>query len=237
MRLAPSARRTGAALTLTTLLGAGAVAATTGSVALAQASDGAVKATAANKFEPATIQVNVGGTVTWTNEGGFHTVTGGSGGSQDPASPINGQLQSAGQTYAVTFDKAGTYDYFCQPHLSVGMVGKVVVGAAPAGGAAGGGAPTSLAPSGPSDAPTATQGAPTSESTASPQQGGQGVEVGGDDVPGIEGNPVLEEIAKQEEENAAKVSGFVVLVWGMLAAALALGIALFFSTRTRRPAR
>jgi plastocyanin len=87
----------------------------------------AVAATVANRFEPNTTTVKVGTTVTWSNHpGGYHTVTGG-----EPAKPdmslMNGTLSDASPTYAVTFTKAGTYTYFCQPHASVGMTGEIVV--------------------------------------------------------------------------------------------------------------
>jgi plastocyanin len=85
-----------------------------------------VAATATNKFEPAEISVKAGTKVVWNNQGGFHTVTGGDG-QPDPASPMNGTLSNPGQTYEVTFDKPGTYPYFCQPHLSLGMKGTVTV--------------------------------------------------------------------------------------------------------------
>lgn len=89
---------------------------------------GEVRALVANKFEPAELKVPVGATVTWTNEGGFHTVTGGAGPAADPASPIGNQtLADASATHRVTFDKAGTYPYFCQPHLSLGMKGQILV--------------------------------------------------------------------------------------------------------------
>ena len=32
-----------------------------------------------------------------------------------------------GESWEETFDTAGTYDYYCEPHRGAGMVGKVVV--------------------------------------------------------------------------------------------------------------
>ncbi len=78
-------------------------------------------------FTPDKLTVKVGDKVTWKNNDGFHTVTGGTGGAADPASPMNGQLTTAGQTYEATFTKAGTYPYYCQPHESLGMKGTVTV--------------------------------------------------------------------------------------------------------------
>jgi len=93
----------------------------------APAEPGVVTASGDNVFTPAEITVKVGEKVTWKNTGGFHTVTGGDG-AADPASPIGDKpLADAGSTHEVTFDKAGTYPYFCQPHASLGMKGTVVV--------------------------------------------------------------------------------------------------------------
>lgn len=95
-----------------------------------------VKTTNDNKFDPATVTIAKGGTVTWTNSSGMmHSVT------DDPAKASNkadaqlppgaqswdsGMLQ-ANQSYSHTFDVAGTYKYFCAPHESLGMVGTVIV--------------------------------------------------------------------------------------------------------------
>jgi plastocyanin len=84
-----------------------------------------VKATIDNKFDPASIEVKVGDEVTWTADG-VHTVNGGTGGQQDPASPIKGS-EIGFKTYKIKFDKAGTYPYYCLPHFSLGMTGEVVV--------------------------------------------------------------------------------------------------------------
>lgn len=73
------------------------------------------------QYTPKTITVKVGTTVTWTNKDTVaHTVTvTGSGGGPD--STLFGQ----NQTYSYTFDKAGTYPYYCKPHPY--MKGTVVV--------------------------------------------------------------------------------------------------------------
>lgn len=82
-----------------------------------------VTAAAANKFEPAMLNVKVGTTVKWTAQG-YHTVDSG-----EPPTPAGGPLKAPGGfvTYEYTFDKAGTYKYFCVPHASLGMTGTVVV--------------------------------------------------------------------------------------------------------------
>jgi plastocyanin len=92
------------------------------------AEPGTVTAMPENKFDPAELKVKVGETVTWKNAGGFHTVTGGEPGKADPASPIGDKpLSDPSATHQVTFDKPGTYPYFCQPHGSLGMKGTIVV--------------------------------------------------------------------------------------------------------------
>ena len=84
-----------------------------------------VLATAANKFEPASLKVKKGTKVTWTATG-FHTVTSGTAtGGPDAAGPMKSPMGF--ETYSVTFTKAGTFKYYCQPHADLGMEGEVVV--------------------------------------------------------------------------------------------------------------
>jgi len=75
------------------------------------------------KFTPASLKVKVGTKVTWTTTE-YHTVDSG-----EPGKPDGGPLKAPGgfKTYSYTFDKAGTYKYFCTPHASVGMAGEIVV--------------------------------------------------------------------------------------------------------------
>lgn len=73
------------------------------------------------QYVPKTITVKVGTTVTWTNRDTVPhtvTVTGANGG---PDSTLFRQ----NETYSYTFDKAGTFDYYCKPHPY--MKGSVVV--------------------------------------------------------------------------------------------------------------
>ena len=83
-------------------------------------------------FEPATITVAPGDTVTWTVEGAItdqHSVT--SGTTADPGKVFDSgvTLKATGDTYAFTFAAAGDYPYFCSIHPTT-MTGKVVVQAA-----------------------------------------------------------------------------------------------------------
>jgi plastocyanin len=72
------------------------------------------------KFNPASVTVKAGDTVTWTNNDSVgHDVTGDNFKSGD-----SGGLQN-GDTFAQTFDKKGTFDYVCTVHP--GMEGSVTV--------------------------------------------------------------------------------------------------------------
>jgi len=71
------------------------------------------------RFDPTRIQVPVGTTVNWENQGGtIHTVT-----AQNRA--FDSGDMSAGQTYSFTFDTAGSYIYLCSPHPW--MIGQIIV--------------------------------------------------------------------------------------------------------------
>jgi plastocyanin len=75
-------------------------------------------------FQPASITVPVGGRVTWTNNGmAPHTTTSQAGGWD------SGRLTS-GQSFSMTFSRAGSFSYICTIHPN--MMGTVVVQAAPA---------------------------------------------------------------------------------------------------------
>ena len=78
-------------------------------------------------YDPSPANVAVGTTVTWTNDDAtLHTATSGTG-LDDPNSGkvFDSSYLSKGKTYQHTFDKAGTFDYYCTLHPF--MVGQVVV--------------------------------------------------------------------------------------------------------------
>ena len=80
-----------------------------------------------NKFVPDTLTVKVGTTVIWVNQDSYiHTVTSGTSPSDRSGFFDSGNL-NGGETFSFRFDKAGTYDYFCIPHFSLGMIGKIIV--------------------------------------------------------------------------------------------------------------
>jgi len=71
-------------------------------------------------FDPATLTVKVGATVTWTNtDSATHTVV------WDDGSPGSGSLTNGGTPYSRTFDTAGTFAYACGIHAT--MKGTIVV--------------------------------------------------------------------------------------------------------------
>ncbi|MFP5370809.1 MAG: cupredoxin family copper-binding protein [Actinomycetes bacterium] len=70
-------------------------------------------------FQPATLTVTAGDSVTWTNRDPVvHTATSTTGAFD------SGDL-AQGASYRVTFSEPGTYDYLCTPHPS--MTGRIVV--------------------------------------------------------------------------------------------------------------
>jgi plastocyanin len=79
---------------------------------------------ATNKFEPATLTVKAGTTVTWTADG-YHSADSGTPPTVDAKGPIH--APGGFTEHKVTFKTAGTYKYFCVPHASLNMVGEIVV--------------------------------------------------------------------------------------------------------------
>ena len=76
-----------------------------------------------NFFEPANITVEPGTTVTWVQSGDNpHTTTSYDG--MWDSGMIEGGTDG---TFSFTFEEPGTYDYFCIPHESMGMIGSVTV--------------------------------------------------------------------------------------------------------------
>lgn len=74
-----------------------------------------------NRFQPNALNVGVGSTVTWTNNGNnIHTLT-----SADGLFDSGGLL--GGQSFSFTFQNAGTYRLICRQHGLNGMAGSVIV--------------------------------------------------------------------------------------------------------------
>ncbi|MBI5859233.1 MAG: cupredoxin domain-containing protein [Nitrosarchaeum sp.] len=73
---------------------------------------------------PNTVQIKVGGTVTWKNvDTAAHTVTSGKNAVYDGI--FDSSMVMGGSSFNYKFDKTGTYDYFCMVHPW--MTGKVTV--------------------------------------------------------------------------------------------------------------
>ncbi|HXO52174.1 MAG TPA: cupredoxin family copper-binding protein [Mycobacterium sp.] len=100
--------------------GATAAPAGTASAPAAPAPQGGTAVTISNfKFDPATLTVPVGSTVTWTNQDEEpHAIAGKDGSFHSPGMDTHG-------TYSFTFAKPGTFDYICSIHPF--MSGTVVV--------------------------------------------------------------------------------------------------------------
>ncbi len=86
-------------------------------------------------FEDGVVWIEEGGTVTWKNQKGAHTVTSYSENNNKPRRIPDsaegwdsGYVTGQGSTYSRTFEEEGVYDYFCLPHEGMGMVGTVIVG-------------------------------------------------------------------------------------------------------------
>merc|ERR1739848_877018 len=68
-------------------------------------------------FDPSTVTINKGDSVTWTNNAGFpHNIM-----------FHEDDLNAPGEKASSTFDVAGAYSYYCEPHQGAGMQGKVIV--------------------------------------------------------------------------------------------------------------
>lgn len=85
-------------------------------------------------FEPATVTISKGDTVTWeNNKMAPHNVVFDAstipGGKATADKLSNEKLTfSPGESYSSTFDvEPGEYTYYCAPHRGAGMVGKVIV--------------------------------------------------------------------------------------------------------------
>ena len=78
------------------------------------------------QFVPNTVTINPGDTVKWVNNkfAPHNVVFEGSSAEKLSHKQL---VFKPGESFTTTFDKPVTYSYFCQPHRSAGMVGKVIV--------------------------------------------------------------------------------------------------------------
>ncbi|WP_255151277.1 plastocyanin/azurin family copper-binding protein [Halorarius halobius] len=119
-------------------------AAATGSAAAQEATTHTVDMTDGLVFDPDSIAIAPGDTVVWENVGTVgHSVTAyeddipdeaayfASGGFDGESAARSGYPEGdipGGESYEHTFEVEGTYEYFCIPHESAGMLGTVEVG-------------------------------------------------------------------------------------------------------------
>lgn len=76
-----------------------------------------------SSFEPSTLTVRPGRTVVWVNTTSIvHTVT-----PDGHSQWANRTTSSPGEVLRVTFNNAGSFPYFCEPHRSAGMTGQIIV--------------------------------------------------------------------------------------------------------------
>jgi halocyanin-like protein len=85
-------------------------------------------------FEPPAVRISPGTTVTFDWTSNTHNVL-----IEDQPEGANWEghspIENTGFSFEHTFETPGVYTYYCEPHLSLGMKGAIVVGAAPGGGA------------------------------------------------------------------------------------------------------
>lgn len=87
-------------------------------------------------FDPVGVWVAPGTTVRWALEANVHTTTAyhprnGDRPLRIPERAVpwdSGYLVNPGDSFEITLDVEGVYDYFCAPHEIAGMVGRIVVG-------------------------------------------------------------------------------------------------------------
>lgn len=77
------------------------------------------------EFTPAIFTANVGDTITWFWEDGFHTTT--STVIPAGAAPWDSPITSGSPVFFYVVTAPGSYDYKCTPHASMGMVGHFTV--------------------------------------------------------------------------------------------------------------
>ena len=83
-------------------------------------------------FVPDTISITKGSKVKWINDDvkkQFHTVTSGkvTGAAGHPDKLFASSMIAPGKTFEHTFTEAGTFEYYCMPHVAMKMFGKVIV--------------------------------------------------------------------------------------------------------------
>ncbi len=79
-------------------------------------------------FSPADITINVGETVLWINQSGTHNVNGSlETFPNNPEGFFSGNPKADPFEFSFQFTKPGFYNYQCDPHMDLGMVGTITV--------------------------------------------------------------------------------------------------------------
>jgi plastocyanin len=76
------------------------------------------------EFTPNTLTVPAGTKVTWVNKSSEQHTVSSNISLFNSFVYINGSIDDS---FSYTFTEPGTYNYYCQPHLSSGMLGKIIV--------------------------------------------------------------------------------------------------------------
>ena len=112
----------------------GATSSSTTTAAEAESTDGATVTMKLIAFQPESISVDAGTSVTWKQtDPGVHTVTSGTvdqgtgGVTEKPDGTFDSGNLATGKTFSFTFAEPGTYSYFCAVHPAT-MRGRVQVG-------------------------------------------------------------------------------------------------------------
>jgi len=94
-------------------------------------------------FEPAELTIAPGTTVRWVWDSDNHNVVRSNqpeGADWDGTEGGDSETYNTGHEYSHTFEVEGTYEYYCTPHESAGMVGSITVQQGGGGGGGGGAA-------------------------------------------------------------------------------------------------
>lgn len=78
-------------------------------------------------FDPIGLHVEPGDTIEWTIDSGSHNAVSYDERIPEDAETFDTEVISEG-SHELSFSTEGTYDYYCMPHQSLGMVGRFVVG-------------------------------------------------------------------------------------------------------------
>ena len=77
-------------------------------------------------YTPNVIEISAGETITFDNvDGNQHTITSVKPGTIEHDGKFDSSLLQPGETYDLTLNEKGTYDYYCALHT--GMQGKIIV--------------------------------------------------------------------------------------------------------------